>query len=81
MSGYNDLLGPRRGPAQTRHDGNTPQSQPLKGRADMSLNAAGGYVFTIDDETHLRRFLILGTISGTFYASKEALSSDALAMR
>ena len=39
-------------------------------------NSAGGYVFRVDNWHRLRRFLILGTASGTFYASARALTAD-----
>lgn len=55
----------------TRH---TPQSQPADARQEK--NAAGGYTFTIDDLARLRRFLILGTDGGTYYASAAELTKD-----
>lgn len=80
MSGYQGLLGPVRGPIQTKHAaGFTPQHTVLKGReADMHRNAAGGYVFTLDDWSILRRFLVLGSTTNTYYASAEQLSDDAM---
>ena len=79
MANYNDLLGPARAPAGKRHLGETSQRQVLSGRAaDMHVNAAGGYVFTLDDWTILRRFLILGTTQGTYYASSEQMGNEAL---
>lgn len=76
---YNSLLGPRRGPAQVRHTGSTPQHQALSGRSEeMHRNAAGGMVFTLDDWSTLRRFLILGTTQGTYYASANKLGAEAL---
>lgn len=55
----------------TRH---TPQSE----RADerQETNSAGGYTFTIDDMTRLRRFLVLGTDGGTYYANAGELTKD-----
>lgn len=32
-------------------------------------NNAGGFVFEVSDETRIRRFLILGTTSATYYVS------------
>jgi 60 kDa SS-A/Ro ribonucleoprotein len=50
----------------------TPQTR----RADprQVLNAAGGYTFQIDDEARLRRFLVLGVESGTYYATADDLA-------
>lgn len=56
---------------------NTPQSQPLPGReTEMVKNAAGGYVFKIDDMERVRRFLILGNEGGTYYASEAKLTKE-----
>jgi len=60
----------------------TPQSRPVPGReAEMVRNAAGGYVFQLDDWNLLDRFLILGTEGGTYYANERdhtVLATDAL---
>ena len=57
---------------------NTPQSRPIPGReADMARNDAGGYVFQADDFTKLRRFLVLGTEGGSYYASQRDLTAQA----
>jgi 60 kDa SS-A/Ro ribonucleoprotein len=53
----------------------TPQSEPIPGKA-MVENAAGGFVFEIDDWDRLRRFLILGTEGGTYYAKERALTLE-----
>lgn len=45
----------------------TPQSE--RAETEQVENHAGGFVFKLDDEAQLRRFLILGTASGTYYAS------------
>lgn len=37
-------------------------------------NSAGGYTFTVDDTTRLRRFLVLGTDGGTYYASERDIT-------
>lgn len=58
-----------------QHFQNTPQSQPLPDRA-MVQNAAGGYVFAIDDWKRLRRFLILGCEGGTYYEGERKLTLD-----
>lgn len=52
----------------------TAQSQPAGGVTVK--NAAGGYVFGIDDYARLRRFLILGTSGGTYYTSAPELTRD-----
>jgi 60 kDa SS-A/Ro ribonucleoprotein len=53
----------------------TPQSQPIPGRTQVQ-NSAGGYVWEIDAWSMLDRFLILGTESGTYYATPQALTAD-----
>lgn len=50
----------------------TPQSQPA-GRA-TTKNAAGGFVFSIDDVARLRRFLVLGSEGGTYYTKAPDLT-------
>ena len=47
-------------------------------RADerQEKNSAGGYTFTIDDMARLRRFLVLGTDGGTYYANAGELTKD-----
>lgn len=50
----------------------TAQSQPAGGAVEK--NAAGGYVFAVDDYTRLRRFLILGTEGGTYYTDARSLT-------
>jgi 60 kDa SS-A/Ro ribonucleoprotein len=47
----------------------TPQTRAADPR--QALNAAGGYTFQVDDEARLRRFLLLGTDGGTYYAGAE----------
>lgn len=46
----------------------TPQSEPIP---DTIPNSAGGYSFAVDEWDHLRRFLVLGTVGGTYYASEK----------
>lgn len=79
MAGYTDLLGPRRASPAVRHAGTmTSQHQVLTGRAEeMKINAAGGAVFKLDDWNVVRRFLILGTTQGTYYATGDKLAKDA----
>lgn len=51
----------------------TPQSQPIPGKNQVK-NSAGGYTFQIDDLKMFRRFLILGTEGGNFYASEKEMN-------
>lgn len=53
----------------------TPQSQPIPGTAQVR-NSAGGYAFALDPWARLDRFLILGSESGTYYASPRALTAE-----
>lgn len=59
------IVAPRRG---------TPQSEQADPR--QVTNSAGGFTFTIDDETRLRRFLTLGSEGGTYYAGARELTKD-----
>lgn len=52
----------------------TPQTQKADSR--QVKNNAGGHSFVISDEQRLRRFLVLGTDSGTYYASAKTLTQD-----
>lgn len=54
----------------------TPQTQPIPGRTDMVRNNAGGVVFAAGDWTQFERFLILGSVGGTFYLSERKQSRD-----
>jgi 60 kDa SS-A/Ro ribonucleoprotein len=51
----------------------TPQAEPLPGQA---ANSAGGYSYPVDDWARLRRFLVLGSEGGSYYASERALSRE-----
>jgi 60 kDa SS-A/Ro ribonucleoprotein len=51
---------------------NTPQSQPADPR--QVRNSAGGYTFTVAPLERLRRFLVLGTDGGTYYATERQLT-------
>lgn len=53
----------------------TPQTQPIPGKAQVK-NDAGGYVFAVDDWTRLDRFLILGSDKGTYYAGEQKLTLE-----
>src|SRR3982751_1772270 len=50
-----------------------PQWAPLAGQ---SANSAGGHAWTVDVWTRLRRFLILGSEGGSYYASQRALTRE-----
>lgn len=51
----------------------TPQTEPIVGReSDMAQNNAGGFTFQVGDFEQLRRFLILGSDGGTYYAGQRA---------
>lgn len=52
----------------------TPQSEPADPR--QVENSAGGYAFVVDDLARLRRFLVLGTAGGTYYASERELTRE-----
>ena len=55
----------------------TPQNRPIPGREkEMKENNAGGYVFKIGDWERLSRFLIIGSVGGTYYVTQNALSMD-----
>lgn len=51
----------------------TPQSEPL---ARMVPNSAGGHAYPVDDFTRLRRFLVLGSEGGSYYASERKLTLE-----
>jgi 60 kDa SS-A/Ro ribonucleoprotein len=50
-----------------------PQSEPLAGQV---ANSAGGFAWPVDDWTRLRRFLILGSEGGSYYASERKLTRE-----
>ena len=52
----------------------TPQSEPLDER--QVPNSAGGHVYPVDDMTRLRRFLILGSEGGSYYANERKLTLE-----
>jgi 60 kDa SS-A/Ro ribonucleoprotein len=53
----------------------TPQSMPIPGSGQVPNNA-GGYTFALDKWSVLDRFLILGSETGTYYASPQRLTRD-----
>lgn len=60
-------------------DMNVPATQREKADPRQVQNAAGGYVYEVDSAARLRRFLVLGTEGGTFYASQKDLTKENLA--
>ena len=55
--------------------GRPPQSSPIP-RSTQVRNSAGGYAWEIDDWSRLRRFLILGSEGGSYYAGESQLSRE-----
>lgn len=53
----------------------TPQSEEIPGKVQVKNNA-GGYVFAVNEWDNLMRFLILGTMGGTYYASEHELTVE-----
>ncbi len=51
-----------------------PQSMPL--RADQVPNSAGGYAWAVDDWARLRRWIVLGSEGGSYYAGERALGFE-----
>lgn len=51
----------------------TPQSQAIPGSSQVS-NSAGGFAWEVTPWTRLRRFLILGSEGGSYYASERDLT-------
>jgi 60 kDa SS-A/Ro ribonucleoprotein len=51
----------------------TPQSEPLPGQAP---NSAGGHAWQVGDFERLRRFLILGSEGGSYYATERKLTKE-----
>ena len=52
-----------------------PQRAPIRGSGQVR-NSAGGYAWEVDDWTRLRRFLILGSEGGSYYASEWKLTRE-----
>lgn len=55
-------------------DMNVPATQREKADPRQVQNHAGGFVYQVGDAERLRRFLVLGTEGGTFYASQKDLT-------
>ena len=56
-----------------------PSNIPVTEKAahDQVMNNAGGYVFKVDKWDFLKRFLILGSESGSYYASPQSMTLEA----
>ena len=52
-----------------------PQWAPIPG-SDQVPNSSGGFAWAVDDWTRLRRFLILGSEGGSYYASQWKLTRE-----
>jgi 60 kDa SS-A/Ro ribonucleoprotein len=52
-----------------------PQSDPIPG-SDQVPNSAGGFAWSVDDWARLRRFLILGSEDGSYYAGEWKLTRE-----
>ncbi|RYG21336.1 TROVE domain-containing protein, partial [bacterium] len=53
----------------------TPQMQAIPGEVQVQ-NSAGGFVYALDKWARLDRFLILGSESGTYHATPQALTQE-----
>jgi 60 kDa SS-A/Ro ribonucleoprotein len=50
-----------------------PQSEPIRGSGQVP-NSAGGFAWAVDDWARLRRFLVLGSEGGSYYADEPTLT-------
>jgi 60 kDa SS-A/Ro ribonucleoprotein len=55
--------------------GRAPQSAPIPGSSQVP-NSAGGFAWAVDDWARLRRFLILGSQGGSYYAGEWKLTRE-----
>jgi len=53
----------------------TPQNQPIPGSTQVA-NSSGGHAWAVDDWAQLRRFLILGSEGGSYYAGEKTLTAQ-----
>jgi 60 kDa SS-A/Ro ribonucleoprotein len=56
----------------------TPQSSPIPGMPDMVQNRAGGWAFEVGDRELLERFLVTGSVAGSYYADARSLTVPVL---
>ena len=52
-----------------------PQWAPIPG-SNQARNSAGGFAWAVDEWTRLRRFLVLGSEGGSYYAGEWALTRE-----
>ncbi len=52
-----------------------PQSAPILGSGQVA-NSAGGFAWAVDDWARLRRFLVLGSEGGSYYAREQKLTRE-----
>ncbi|GET36257.1 TROVE domain-containing protein [Microseira wollei NIES-4236] len=65
----------------TQKQQKTPQSQPIPGReAEMIQGRSGGWMFDAGIWKMLRRCLLIGTAKSTYYAGKQELTEDFVAV-
>lgn len=57
-------------------DMNIPATQRERANERQVVNNAGGYVYEVDKQARLRRFLVLGTEGGSFYTSQKDLTRE-----
>ncbi len=53
----------------------TPQNRAVPG-SSQAENSAGGFAWQVDHWTRLRRFLVIGSEGGSYYASERALTTE-----
>lgn len=54
----------------------TPTSVTVKADPRQVANNTGGFVYQASDDQRLRRFLVLGTMGGSYYASEQSMLED-----
>lgn len=52
--------------------------QTVRANPRQVKNNAGGYVYALDDQSRLERFLVLGTTGGTYYVSESKLTQESM---
>ena len=58
---------------------NAPVPQTVRTSPDQVKNSAGGFVWAVDKWDQLRRFLLIGTMGGTYYINESKLTRDNVA--
>ena len=56
--------------------GDNPTGQQVRDSEDQVCNSAGGYVWPVSDMNRLRRFMVLGSESGTYYIQSKELGLE-----